>query len=65
MTNEEVIKELELMRKFNYTLAPMEVFDLAIKALSIVEIIEDTFKRDSNLMMDFNDWKELLDDLER
>lgn len=33
MTNEEAIKELELMRKFNYTLAPMKVFDLAIKAL--------------------------------
>ena len=33
MTNKEAIKELELMRKFNYTLAPMEAFDLAIKAL--------------------------------
>ena len=33
MTNKEAIKELEFMRKFNYTLAPVEVFDLAIKAL--------------------------------
>ena len=33
MTNEEIIEELELMRKYNYTLAPMEVFDRAIKAL--------------------------------
>lgn len=33
MTNKEAIKELELMRKFNYILAPIEAFDLAIKAL--------------------------------
>ena len=33
MTNEEVIVEIENMRKFNYTLAPNEVFDLAIDAL--------------------------------
>lgn len=38
MTNKEVIKELELMRKFNYTLAPMEVFDIAIKALETLDL---------------------------
>ena len=33
MTNKEAIKELENMRNYNYTLAPTEVFDMAIKAL--------------------------------
>lgn len=33
MTKEEVIKELENMKKFNYTLAPLEVFDIAIRSL--------------------------------
>ena len=37
-----------------------EALDLAIKALRIIEIIEDTyFDRDSNLMMDFDDWKDI------
>lgn len=40
MTREEAIKELENMRKFNYTLAPMEVFDMAINALSVIEDIK-------------------------
>lgn len=38
MTNEEIIKELQNMRKFNYTLAPDEVFDKAIKALEQMDI---------------------------
>lgn len=33
MTREEAINEIKNMAKFNYTLAPMEVFDMAIKAL--------------------------------
>jgi hypothetical protein len=33
MTDEEVIKEIENIRKFNYTLAPDEVFDRAIAAI--------------------------------
>ena len=33
MTREEAIKEIKNMAKFNYTLAPTEVFDMAIKAL--------------------------------
>lgn len=33
MTKEEAIVEIENMRKFNYTLAPNEVFDMAIEAL--------------------------------
>ena len=33
MDTEEVISELQTMRKFNYTLAPDEVFTEAISAL--------------------------------
>ena len=33
MTDEEIIKEIENIRKFNYTLAPDEVFDRAISAI--------------------------------
>ena len=33
MTEKEVINELENMRKFNYTLAPDEVFAIAIEAV--------------------------------
>lgn len=33
MTNEEVIREIENIRKFNYTLAPDEVFDRVMSAL--------------------------------
>lgn len=35
MDREEAIKELQNMKAFNYTLAPIEVFDMAIEALSI------------------------------
>ena len=42
MTREEAIKELENMKKFNYTLAPLEVFDMAIKALWAVEHMPTT-----------------------
>jgi len=33
MTDEEIIKEIENIRRFNYTLAPDEVFDRAISTL--------------------------------
>lgn len=44
MTNEEVIKELENMRKFNYTLAHDEVFNKAIEALEHNYILERRLK---------------------
>lgn len=40
MTKEEVIKELENMKKFNYTLAPLEVFDMAIRSLEAWDSLE-------------------------
>lgn len=33
MTREEVIKELNNIKNFNYTLAPLEVFNMAIRSL--------------------------------
>lgn len=36
-----------------------EMVTLAIKAIRIVDIIEDCFKRDSNLMMDHDDWADV------
>ena len=40
MTREEAIKEIKNMAKFNYTLAPTEVFDMAIKALEQEPILD-------------------------
>ena len=37
MTTSEIIKEIENMRKYNYTLAPDEVFDTAIESIIIAE----------------------------
>lgn len=63
MTNREAIEELRDIYKeiddvFIFTGdKKIEALDLAIKALRIVEIIEDCFKRDNNLMMDYDDWE--------
>ena len=43
MTREEAIKEIQNMRKFNYTLAPEEVFDMAIGALKAIDDIKAEF----------------------
>ena len=40
-------------------------YDLAIKALRIVEVIEAGFKRDSNLMMDSDDWEDIKEFVEK
>ena len=48
MTKGKAVKELENMRKFNYTLAPMEVFDMAIRALE-QEPCEDAISRQAVL----------------
>ena len=49
----EKLKEILFMTGYKGSL------DLAINALRIVDVIEDTFKQDSNLMLDINDWKEV------
>lgn len=41
-----------------------EAIDFAIKALHIVERIEKTFEWNSDLMMDHNDWLEILSEFE-
>lgn len=52
MTNEETIKEIENMRKFNYTLAPMEVFDKAISALTALEKIREEIELKEKTLTD-------------
>ncbi len=46
MTKEEVIKELENMKKFNYTLAPLEVFDIAIRSLKAWDDLEEEMEEE-------------------
>lgn len=41
-----------------------EMVTLAINAIRIVDIIEDCFKRDSNLMMDYDDWADVKEEAE-
>ena len=53
--NEAIEKLKEILFMTGYK----ESLDLAIKALRIVDVIDDTFKQDSNLMMDIDDWKEV------
>ena len=36
-----------------------QALNLTIKAIRIVEVIENGFKRDSNLMIDFDDWRDI------
>lgn len=60
--NKEAIEKLkEILFMTGYK----ESLDLAIKALRIVDVIEDTFKQDSNLMMDIDDWKEVKEFIEK
>lgn len=58
LTNKEAIANLNHI----YGIVSPDIqrsLDLAIKALHIVDIIEACFKRDSNLMMDYDDWAEI------
>lgn len=41
MTIDEIIAEINNMRKFNYTLAPDEVFEMAIKALEQYGVLQE------------------------
>ena len=53
------IENLKKLRSFHNGSYAKSI-DNAIKALRIVEIIEGTFfDRGSNLMMDFDDWKDI------
>lgn len=65
MINKEIIERLDLMQKKCCDGYDAEAIYLAGKAVRIVELIEDTFKRDNNLMMDIDDWKEVKEAVER
>ena len=59
MTNAERERAIVCLEYYGEKLGCKAEFDLAIKALRIVEVIENGFKRDSNLMMDSDDWKDI------
>lgn len=42
-----------------------QFLNLAIKAIRIVEVIEDGFRRDGNLMMDSDDWEDIKEFVEK
>lgn len=59
MTDKEAISNLN---QIIYGIVSSDIqrsLDVAIRAIRIVELIEDTFKQDGNLMMDVDDWKEI------
>lgn len=59
MTNKEAISNLN---QIIYGIVSPDIqksLDVAIRAIRIVELIENTFKQDDNLMMDVDDWKEI------
>lgn len=59
MTREEAIAELRNIQKFNYTLAPNEVFEMTIKALE-QEPCEDAVSRQAIYdELEKWDWQEL------
>lgn len=58
MTNKEVIERLNLMQERCCNGYDAEAINLAKKAIRIVEVIEDGFKRDGN-MMDSDDWEDI------
>lgn len=58
MTDKEVIERLNLMQERCCNGYDAEAIYFAIKAIRIVEVIEDGFKRDGN-MMDSDDWEDI------
>ena len=62
MTNKEAIDILKNYHNgyFGYKIEDVQkAHNLAIKAIRIVEVIENGFKRDSNLMIDSDDWEDI------
>lgn len=74
MTNKEVIEELISLIEHCASMkehkhhepweSDVQALSFAIKAVRIVDIIEDCFKRDSNLMMDYDDWADVKEEAE-
>ena len=56
--NKEAIERLNLMQERCCNGYDAEAIYLAKKAIRIVEVIEDGFKRDGN-MMDSDDWEDI------
>ena len=64
MTNKEAIERLNLMQERCCNGYDAEAINYAIKAIRIVDIIEACFNRDSNLMMDYDDWADVKEEAE-
>lgn len=58
MTDKEVIERLNLMQERCCNGYDAEAINFAVKAIRIIEVIEDGFKRDGN-MMDSDDWEDI------
>lgn len=63
--SKKAIERLNLMQEKCCDGYDAEALYRAVKAIRIVELIEETFERDSNLMMDVDDWKEVKEAVER
>lgn len=59
MSKAEHERTITLLTYYGEKLGCKDEFDLAIKALRIVDVIEAGFKRDSNLIMDSDDWEDI------
>ena len=64
MTNKDAIQWIKGIVKLffgrgYYDTQRREALNLAIKALRIVEVIENGFKRDNKLIMDADDWEDI------
>lgn len=58
-------KAIEKLKEISFMTGYKQALDVAIKALRIVDVIENGFKRDSNLMMDSDDWNDIKEFIEK
>lgn len=65
MTTKEVIAEVLNIKKFNYTLAPDEVFIKSIQALKVVETLYTLIKQGKVSSVTTDQLKQVLDEYMR
>lgn len=69
ITNSEAIKKIEFLLE-DVENIPIDRFEaralqMAIIALRIVGLIEETFKEDNDLMLDLDDWKDIKESMRK
>lgn len=62
MDNRDVIKELRNMAMYNYTLAPKEVFRIAIQSVKVVETLSALIKSGKMQNVSIEQLKQVLDE---